>query len=77
MYKYLLTDGRVEIIACELECIKEIDITKTLPGSKIRIYGPVEVRRGIWMLKRGNVELLWTNTDAKMIKKHTFHQANQ
>lgn len=77
MHKYLLTDGKVDIIACETECIKEIDIFKTLPGSKVRIYGPIEVRRGIWMLKRGNMELVWTNSDNKMVKKHTFHEANQ
>lgn len=77
MYKYLLTDGKIDVIACELEPLKEIDLAKTQPGSKVRVYGPVEVRRGVWMLKRGNVELLWTNQDPKMIGKCSFLEVNR
>jgi|688.fasta_scaffold732685_1 hypothetical protein len=29
MYKYLLTDGKIDVIACELEPLKEIDLAKT------------------------------------------------
>jgi hypothetical protein len=60
MYKYLLTDGMSNFIACELEHLSGIEIRKTLPGSKLRLHGPIEVRRGIWMLRKSNVELLYT-----------------
>ena len=46
----------------EIETLRDLDLQRTLPGTKLRIYGPIEVRRGIWMLKRANVELLWHNT---------------
>ena len=62
MFKYLFTDGQTEIIAVELEPIRELSTESTLPGTKIRLIGPIDVRRGIWLLKRNNVEVLWANT---------------
>ena len=62
MFKYLFTDGQTEIIAVELEPIRELSAESTLPGTKIRVIGPIDVRRGIWLLKRNNVEVLWANT---------------
>jgi hypothetical protein len=78
LYKYLLTDGKTEVIALEIEAIRDIEILKTLPGTKIRLYGPIEVRRGIWLLKRANVELLWHNIAIKdLVGPQTFEKANQ
>ena len=51
-----------QIIAVELEPIRELSAESTLPGTKIRLIGPIDVRRGIWLLKRNNVEVLWANT---------------
>ena len=46
-----------------------------LPGSKIILKGPIETRRGIYMLKNVNVELKWTNNDPKMIGHCSFNNA--
>jgi hypothetical protein len=36
------------------------------------------VRRGIWLLKKSNVELLWHNITIKdLVGTHTFDLANQ
>lgn len=70
LFKYLLTDGVREIVALELEPIHQISLEGFLPGSKLRLIGPIEVRRGIWMLKRPNVETLWSNEiDKNMVPK--------
>jgi hypothetical protein len=77
MFKYLLTDGKREIVALEIEPLFCISLERTLPGSKLRLIGPIEVRRGIWMLRRPNVELMWANTSNKtMIKNINFVDAN-
>jgi hypothetical protein len=65
LYKYLLTDGKAEIVAIEVEMLRDIEITRTLPGTKIRLYGPIEVRRGVWLLKRSNIEIMWQNLTNK------------
>jgi hypothetical protein len=81
MLKYLFTDGRDEIIAIELEPIRELSLETCFPGTKVRLIGPIEVRRGIWMLRRSNIEVLWTNTDpqSKMVPKsiQTFDRATK
>ena len=51
MFKYLLTDGRTQIIALEIQPLYTIQLERTQPGSKILLIGPIEVRRGIWLLK--------------------------
>ena len=63
MLKYLLTDGTTEIIAIELEKIAYIHLENTLVGSKLRLCGNIEVRRGIHMLRNSNVEVLWSNKE--------------
>lgn len=66
------------MIALEIEPLRDLDIQKTLPGTKLRLYGPIEVRRGIWLLKKSNVELLWHNTTIKdLVGNQTFELANQ
>ena len=78
LYKFLLTDGRAEVIALEIEPLRDLDIQKTLPGTKLRLYGPIEVRRGIWLLQKSNVELLWHNTAIKdLVGTQSFDLANQ
>ena len=68
MFKYLLTDGETEIIAIEMEKIAYIHIDSTLTGSKLRLTGKVEVRRGIHMLRNVNVEVVWSNKDSSLFK---------
>lgn len=55
MFKYLLTDGEHDIIAIESEPLTFLKIDKALPGTKIRLTGPIEIRRGIWLLQPHNV----------------------
>ena len=55
-----------------------VQLERTLPGSKLLLIGPIEVRRGIWLLRQSNVRILWENTDqAKMVPKMGFTEANQ
>jgi hypothetical protein len=35
----------------------------TKPGSKLKLIGNIEVRRGIYMLRNCNVEIAWNNYD--------------
>ena len=78
MFKYLLTDGRTQIIGLEIQPLYSINLERTLPGSKLLLMGPIEVRRGIWLLKQTNIRLLWENTDKpKMVPKMGFSEANQ
>lgn len=58
--------------------LRDIEITRTLPGTKIRLYGPIEVRRGVWLLKRSNIEIMWQNlTNKDLIPQQSFDYANQ
>ena len=42
------------------------------------LIGPIEVRRGIWLLKQTNIRMLWENNEqAKMVPKMGFAEANQ
>ena len=78
LFKYLLTDGRVQIIAIEVQPIYGVNLERTLPGSKLLLVGPIQVRRGIWLLKQANVRVLWENQDQpKMVPKMGFTEANQ
>ena len=72
MFKYLFTDGRTQIIA-----LYSIQLERTQPGSKILLIGPIEVRRGIWLLKQNNIKMLWENSSLpKMVPKLGFAEAN-
>ena len=51
LFKYLMTDGRTQVIALEAQPLHCIQLERTLPGSKLLFIGPIEVRRGIWLLK--------------------------
>lgn len=64
--KFLLTDGISDIIAIEHEKLKDISINSTLPGSKIKLIGPIEVRRGIYFLRNNNIELVFGNSDENL-----------
>ena len=76
--KLLLTDGRDEVMAVENEPLWAIELQKTLPGTKIRVFGPIEVRRGLWLLRESNLELMWHNTeDKEMVQGKTFAQVKQ
>lgn len=55
--KVTLTDGLQEIDAIEYKPVPELNINIT-PGTKIRIVGPVTVRRGKLMLENKNVKIL-------------------
>ena len=59
MLKLELNDGFSTIAAIEHQLwgnkIKEADL---LPGAKIRLIGPLEVRRGIILLRPQNIELV-------------------
>ena len=68
MFKFLLTDGCTEIIAIELEKLAYIKLEKTNPGSKLKLTGKIEVRRGIHMLRNSNIEVIWNNEDAGLFK---------
>ena len=63
MFKYLLTDGKTEIMAVELEKIAFIHLDSCQVGSKLRLTGRIEVRRGIHMIKNANVEVVWANKE--------------
>ena len=63
MFKYLLTDGKTDIMAVELEKIAYIHFDSCQVGSKLRLTGKIEVRRGIHMIKNANVEVVWGNKD--------------
>lgn len=42
------------------------------------MIGPIEVRRGIWLLKQANIKMLWENTELpRMVPKMGFAEANQ
>ena len=63
MFKYLLTDGKTDIIAIELEKLAYIHLESCHVGTKLKLTGKIEVRRGIHMLKNVNVEVVWANHD--------------
>ena len=63
MFKYLLTDGKTEIIAIELEKLAYIHLESCQVGTKLKLTGKIEVRRGVHMLKNVNVEVVWVNHD--------------
>jgi hypothetical protein len=63
MFKYLLTDGKTDIMAVELEKIAYIHLDSCQVGSKLKFTGKIEVRRGIYMIKNANIEVLWANKD--------------
>lgn len=52
-----LTDGLQEINAIEYKTIPELNVN-IVPGTKIRIIGPVTVRRGNLMIEPKNVKIL-------------------
>lgn len=67
MLKLLMTDGHSDFIAIEMEKLRDLSLD-VFPGTKIKIIGPIEVRRGIYMLRNHNVQVVWANTDnSKMI----------
>eukprot|EP00347_Sterkiella_histriomuscorum_P004743 403359277 len=68
MFKLLLTDGKTDIIAIELEKIYSLNLDNTQIGSKLRLQGVIEVRRGIYMLRNDNVEVLWNNKENPQFK---------
>jgi len=49
--------------------LRDIDFDNLNPGSKFRLYGPIIVRRGIWFIEPGNIEILWANTGKLVIEK--------
>lgn len=63
LFKYLVTDGRTQVIGLEIQPLYSINIERTLPGSKLLFIGPIVVRRGIWLLKQSNIKVVWENTD--------------
>ena len=65
--KFLLTDGKKEIIGMEASPLRDIDFDVLLPGTKFRLYGPIIVRRGIWFIEPGNIEILWANNGKLVI----------
>lgn len=74
----MLTDGKSEIIAIEIETLRDIDVYKTLPGTKVRLFGPIEIRRGIWTLRRSNVEIIWHNLlNKELLGPQSFVKANE
>jgi hypothetical protein len=77
MLKFLLSDITNEVIAIELEKLKDISLDVVHPGSKIKLKGPIEVRRGIYMLKNHNIELVWANREnIKMVTNASFNNAS-
>ena len=61
MLKFLLTDGRgTYTMAVELDRLTGgISTEATQPGSKLLLKGVIEVKRGLYMLKNPNVELVY------------------
>lgn len=57
MLMLTLTDGVVEVSGMEYQPI--VKLTKNLqPGTKVRIKGPVNCRRGVLMLRQNNIEVI-------------------
>ena len=63
MLKLLLNDGINDVIAIELERIPDISFESTKQGSKLKLKGNVEVRRGLYLLKWNHLKALWNNKD--------------
>lgn len=58
-----VTDGNIQLSAMEYRPINCLN-TKTTPGTKIRIKGPILCRRGVLMLHGSNVQLLGGESDS-------------
>jgi hypothetical protein len=43
--------------------LKDLSFDGTLAGTKLKLKGPIEVRRGLYLLKNQNVDLVWANKD--------------
>lgn len=65
LLKFLLNDGMNEVLAIEVEKLKGITLENCTVGSKLIVKGPIEVRRGIYMLKSSNVQLVFSHKDEK------------
>ncbi|CDW88392.1 UNKNOWN [Stylonychia lemnae] len=63
MLKFLLCDGKIDVLAVELEKIYAINLDNTLPGSKLRLKGRVEIKRGTYLLRSENIEVIWNNKE--------------
>ena len=55
----MLTDGFSNVEAIEHElCLSKLKETELYPGTKIRLIGPLQVRRGTILLTPQNIEVL-------------------
>ncbi len=63
MLKFILTDGQTEIMAIEMERLAYIYLDSAQAGTKLRLTGKIEARRGIHMIKNSNVEVVWLNKE--------------
>ncbi len=52
------------MLALELERLAFIHLDNIQPGSKLRLSGKIEIRRGTMMLRNANVEVVWGNKEA-------------
>ena len=51
------------MLALELERLAYIHLDNIQTGSKLRLSGKVEIRRGTIMLRNTNVEVVWGNKE--------------
>ena len=59
MMKLILSDGFSNVEAIEHEsCLSKLKGTELHPGTKIRLIGPLQVRRGLILLTPQNIEVL-------------------
>ena len=59
MMKLILSDGFSNVEAVEHEsCLCKLKETEIHPGTKIRLIGPLQVRRGVILLTPQNIEVL-------------------
>ena len=59
MMKLILSDGFSNVEAIEHEsCFSKLKETELHPGTKIRLIGPLQVRRGLILLTPQNIEVL-------------------
>ena len=60
-----MTDGQQTVEAMEHQTIPDLP-DLVLPGQKVRLYGPITVRRGILLLTAQNIKFLGGKIDSNI-----------
>lgn len=74
--KYLITDGLVECIMFELDRLTGLGMD-TVPGTKVLLFGTIDVRWGIYMVHHEQLSLIHNANPVEHLGTCTFLSANQ